>query len=71
MPRNDDGWRGEKNGQSRSNRRRAGPGADRPGDRDVMDELAASSLTAYRGLVYDDPGFAGLVRRLVIFELDI
>ena len=39
-------------------------GGDPPGAADVMDDLAAAARHAYRGLVHDDPGFAGFFARL-------
>jgi phosphoenolpyruvate carboxylase len=42
----------------------AGTTADPTGAGNVMDELAAASLSAYRALVYDDAGFAGFFTRL-------
>ena len=35
----------------------------------LMDRLAAASSSAYRGLVYDDSGFAGFFRRITPIEL--
>jgi len=46
-------WRGGDRGRRR--RRTAVPAADRA----LLDRLAAAAATAYRSLVYDDPGFTG------------
>lgn len=44
----------------------AGPS---PRDRRIMDDLAAASSRAYRGLVYDDPGFAAFFRRVTPIDV--
>jgi phosphoenolpyruvate carboxylase len=42
--------------------------ADPPAARELMDELSTSCRAAYRGLVFEDPGFAGFFTRLTPIE---
>jgi len=50
----------------------AADATSRPGPADaieLMERLAAASSVAYRGLVYDDPGFAGFFRRITPIDV--
>lgn len=46
----------------------AATAADPPGAAEVLDTLASEASRAYRGLVYDDPGFAGFFARMTPIE---